>query len=180
LFDPTIYDNLKVVLEGSVYDLDLEGRILVTNRSDRIELATMSRCCSFRFREQPETGPAQAEIGLSASLADLAAELLRPSGGAPGCELDIAFETRVLDPDTQCPVIERELLSIWDHRPQVRQRLSFELPQREEGYADRITLRFGRKLDENQAEDFPQLVGFALRSLQWLNRYAARQGAKRH
>jgi hypothetical protein len=178
LFDPTIFDNLKTVLEGCVYDLDLEGKILVTNRTDLIELAAMSRRCALRFREQGASA-ASAEIGLSASLADLAAELLRPGGDSrdsPGCELHIAFETRLLDPDAECPVIERELLAIWEHRPIVRQRLSFELPQREEGYEARISLHFGRKLDESHADDFPRLVDVTLRSLRWLNRYAAGQG----
>jgi hypothetical protein len=178
LFDPTIYDNLKTVLEGCVYDLDLEGKILVADRSDRIELATMSRRCSLRFREQ-RASAASAEIGLSASLADLAAELLRPGGDAPGCELHIAFETRVLDPDASCPVIERELLAIWEHRPIVRQRLSFELPLSEDGYEACISLHFGRKLDESNADDFPRLVDVTLRSLRWLNRYAAGQGGGR-
>ena len=32
MFDPTIYDNIKVVLEGAVYDLDLEGKIIITTK----------------------------------------------------------------------------------------------------------------------------------------------------
>ncbi|MDF0725751.1 hypothetical protein PY093_03360 [Cytobacillus sp. S13-E01] len=39
MFDPTIFDNLKVVIEGEVYDLDLTGDFLVTNRSDSIDIA---------------------------------------------------------------------------------------------------------------------------------------------
>ncbi|KIL40176.1 hypothetical protein SD70_15245 [Gordoniibacillus kamchatkensis] len=175
MFDPTIYDNLKTVLEGCVYDLDLDGSIVVTNRIDRIDLATMSRCCALRFREL-KAFAATAEIGLSASLADLAAELLRPRGEVPGCELAISFQLRVLDPDAAGPEIERELLAIWDRRPSVRQRYTFEQPALEEGYETNISLNFGRKLDESNADDFPRLVEVTLRSLRWLNRFAAEQG----
>jgi hypothetical protein len=175
LFDPTIYDNLKTVLEGCVYDLDLEGHILVTNRIDRIELATMSRCCAIRFREQKAPG-ASAQIGLNASLADLAAELLARKGEPPGCELDISFHTRVLDPDFDCRVIEQELLTIWDRRPSIEQELTFRYPQQSDGYDNRIALRFGRKLDESNADDFPRLVDVTVRSLRWLNQYASSGG----
>lgn len=178
MFDPTIYDNLKTVLEGCVYDLDLDGKIVVTNRSDRIDLATMSRSCSLRFREL-KISAATAEIGLSASLADLAAELLRPRGAAPGCELAISFQLQVLDPDTAGPEIERELLAIWDRSLTVRQSFMFELPPREDGYDASISLHFGRKLDESNADDFPRLVEVTLLSLRWLNRFAAGQGDSR-
>lgn len=176
LFDPTIYDNLKVVLEGCVYDFDLEGHILVTNRIDRIELATMSRCYAIRFREQ-KAAAASAQIGLSASMADLAAELLARKGEPPGCELDISFSTRVLDPETDCRIIEQELQHIWERRPVFEQELTFRYPQPTEGFDNRIVLRFGRKLDESNADDFPRLVDVTLRSLRWLNKYAAETGS---
>jgi hypothetical protein len=32
MFDPTAYDNKKVVTEGAAYDLDLEGQIRVVDR----------------------------------------------------------------------------------------------------------------------------------------------------
>lgn len=175
MFDPTIYDNLKVVLEGCVYDLDLEGHILVTNRIDRIELATMSRCCAIRFREQKAAG-ASAQIGLTASMADLAAEMLARKGEPPGCELDISFNARVMDPDFDCRAIEQELLQIWERRPTIEQELTFRYPQRSDGFDNRITLRFGRKLDESNADDFPRLVDVTVRTLRWLNRYAASVG----
>ena len=33
MFDPTIYENLKVVFEGAVYDLDLDGHLTVGDRT---------------------------------------------------------------------------------------------------------------------------------------------------
>ncbi|MCV9888442.1 hypothetical protein [Metabacillus halosaccharovorans] len=43
MFDPTVFDNLKVVIEGYIYDMDIDEQISVTDRSDIIDLAKMSR-----------------------------------------------------------------------------------------------------------------------------------------
>ena len=39
MFDPTAYDNLKVILEGAVYDLDLSGELKIIERNDIVDLA---------------------------------------------------------------------------------------------------------------------------------------------
>lgn len=55
MFDPTVFDNLKVVLEGCVYDYDLEDKIVVTGRNDIVDLATLTRTFSIRFmRRRPD------------------------------------------------------------------------------------------------------------------------------
>ena len=49
LFDPTAFDNMKVVLEGAVYDRDLFGDILIVSRDDLVNLATLSRKFTIEF-----------------------------------------------------------------------------------------------------------------------------------
>jgi len=49
MFDPTAFDNMKVVLEGSLYDLDISGEIRVVNREDLVNLARMEREFSITF-----------------------------------------------------------------------------------------------------------------------------------
>ncbi|PQP87056.1 hypothetical protein CPT76_26000, partial [Paenibacillus sp. AR247] len=76
MFDPSIFDNLKVAVENLVYDLDnLDGVVRVTGRDDRMEMSVMSREFAIRFVRSGNEA-VTAEIGLAASLADLAAELL--------------------------------------------------------------------------------------------------------
>ena len=65
MFDPTIYDNLKVVLEGEIYDRDLAGAIQIVDRSDIVDLAIMSRIFIMRFQNR-ELPDAIAEIKLHA------------------------------------------------------------------------------------------------------------------
>ncbi|WJH34045.1 hypothetical protein N6H14_29460 [Paenibacillus sp. CC-CFT747] len=90
MFDPTIYENLKVVAEGAVYDLDLKGELLILGRSDRVELASMSRAYAIRFR-LPDKPEASAEFRLEADTYDLSAEILEKREAVPGCRLELFF-----------------------------------------------------------------------------------------
>ncbi|KYD22330.1 MAG: hypothetical protein C6P37_08510 [Caldibacillus debilis] len=49
MFDPTAYENMKVILEGYLYDYDMQGEILIKERNDLINLADMSRTFSLLF-----------------------------------------------------------------------------------------------------------------------------------
>jgi hypothetical protein len=176
LFDPTIYENLKVVLEGAVYDLDLAGVILVTNRSDIIDLATMSRSYTIQFHEKlalPEHLP-KAELRLEAGMGDLAAEILEEkeqvqSSNSPGCQLEIYFYLKVKDVNKECRRIEELLTKVWASRPQIQQRISFLYEDSgEPSLSNTITMNFGRKIDEQQIEDLPTVVDHMLHSLQAL------------
>jgi hypothetical protein len=190
MFDPTIYDNVKVVLEGAVYDMDLNGQILVTQRIDQIDLSSMSRYFAISF-QQIDMPDNIAEISLRVHLRDLAAEILEqphesPSVNkhivsegnerlfTPGCHLLISFITKILDPHQECPLIQSCLANIWQHRPQITQRLSYMFDEQPKGYENQIDLRFGRKIDEAQLDDFPELIQYAIASLAWLNERKAK------
>lgn len=49
MFDPTAFDNLKVVFEGAVYDLDLSGDIQILDRKDLFDFAHYDRCYQIRY-----------------------------------------------------------------------------------------------------------------------------------
>ncbi|MEW9698804.1 hypothetical protein [Paenibacillus sp. SI8] len=168
MFDPTIFDNVKVVLEGAVYDLDLDGVILVTQRSDLINLSSMSRTFAIEFTKKTKL-PSKAEISLHAHLSDLAAEILENTSAAPGCILTVKLFTSVKQPERECPIIGTELSSIWGHRPQLSQLLSYEYGSNEVMYNNQITLNFGRKIDESHIDDFGNLIDCAIQSLEWLD-----------
>ncbi|MCT8136945.1 hypothetical protein H1D32_03750 [Anaerobacillus sp. CMMVII] len=81
MFDPTIFDNLKVVVEGEIYDLDLGGEISILNREDFVDLATMSRHFSITFQSVTSTAKqCTATIKLEADSADLYGEILEKPG----------------------------------------------------------------------------------------------------
>ncbi|SID87142.1 Uncharacterised protein [Mycobacteroides abscessus subsp. abscessus] len=43
LFDPTAYENMKIVMEGLLYDKDLAGQISIIDRNELINTAKLSR-----------------------------------------------------------------------------------------------------------------------------------------
>ncbi|NQX64660.1 hypothetical protein HQN90_00835 [Paenibacillus alba] len=168
MFDPTIYDNIKVVLEGAVYDLDLEGHILITRREDRVDLSSMSRTFAIEFTRKIDK-PSKAEINLHVHLSDLAAEILENPTAKPGCTLTIKLFTKVKDPERDCKRIAEELGLIWEQRPEITQSLSYTYGTSPIIYRNQITLSFGRKVDESHLDDFPDLIGYAADSLTWLD-----------
>ncbi|MCI3923796.1 hypothetical protein MO973_26565 [Paenibacillus sp. TRM 82003] len=92
MFDPTIFDNWKVVAEGAMYDLDREGELEVIGRSDVMDLASLSR--SFAIGVRRPGGSCRAELRLSAGLIDFAGEryeLTLTESEPPGIRLEARF-----------------------------------------------------------------------------------------
>jgi hypothetical protein len=169
MFDPTIYENMKVVIEGAVYDLDLAGEILVTNRSNRIELSTMSRSYCIQFKLLG-LGDVIAELGLAATTEDLAAEILEKSSMTPGCSLHIGFQMKVLDVEEDCASIQQLLFEIWGDACTINQKLSFTYGKTLHSlYLNEIELDFGRKFSESVIDDIPSLLEHVMLSIERLN-----------
>lgn len=173
MFDPTIFDNIKVVLEGEIYDLDLSGTVNVIGREDQVNLAAMTRKFIVKFKLADSKKDLIAEINLSAGTEDLAKEILESREGyKPGCEIIIKFMTQVTEPKAQCRSIEEILNKIWDDRPEISQILSYEYKKEKQEKLilnNEITLNFGRKIDEDNIGDIHVLLEYTLRSLDALN-----------
>jgi len=170
MFDPVIFDNLKVVLEGAVYDLDMSGNLCIISRSDVIDLSSVSRNYSIGFRAHASASPS-AEILLTATLTDLAAELLNGETQEAGCLIEIKFYTSSLNPQALCAMIQKEFTAQWEGRPILRQTVSYVYEENDPRSDITVILMFGRKLNEQNAEDLPRLVEYTLQSLQWLSEH---------
>lgn len=175
MFDPTIFDNLKVVIEGAVYDLDAAGAIFVTDRADQVDLAKMTRKYQIQFREQGAKTNSLAEIQLRIDSTDLFDEINERADRYIGCQLMIAFETDAINVDDDCPKLDALMKEIWANRPKVEQKLSFIFGAWPPKCANRITLDFGRKINEEQIEDIESLVDHVLHTLQRINQMKLNQ-----
>jgi len=179
LFDPTIYENLKVVLEGAVYELDLAGAILVTGREDLVDLASMSRTYKLTFvltSEEQGKPAVQAELVLHSGLRDFAAEQLKEHGSEPGCSFGISFGMpfgTLPDLTLRCSEAEGILDRVWGGRFPVLQTVSQTIGAGASLYRSTARLDFGRRFGEDVAEDFASLTDYTVRSLseleEWLN-----------
>ncbi|WP_017727742.1 hypothetical protein [Halalkalibacterium ligniniphilum] len=169
MFDPTIYENLKVILEGNVYDLDLAGEINVINRSDLVDLATMSRMYSVEFqtREAQSSYP-YAEILLQTSIVDFTIEKIEGDEKKAGCEIEVNFYAKIEEPEKDCPTIEKHLADVWNQRPVIRQEIMYQFG-RENQMFTKININFERKINEQQIDDLRGIVEYSLQSLDYLN-----------
>lgn len=166
MFDPTVFDNLKVVFEGEIYDLDFAKKISVTNRVDVVDLANMSRKFAMEFQIHDTTHPyPYCEVRLKTSIADLAAELIEADEKKAGCEIDILFVVRITDVEKDCFLIESFLNQLWDGRPLIEQTISFTYGV--DGLINTIRLRFNRKINEDQIDDVPTLLTYSMESLSY-------------
>jgi len=163
VFDPTIYDNLKVVLEGEIYDRDLNGQIQIVDRSDLVDLAIMSRMFIMRFRKL-KFPDAVVEFKLFVSAEDLTGEIVEANNPSIGCRLHIGHRVRTAGDykaaEFKSELIRKHLLKIWGEDTTIGQELCFFPNKKQEIpiYECRSTVEFGRKITEKQIDDIPRLV----------------------
>ena len=169
LYDPTIFENLKVAFENQVYDLDnLDGKVTITNRVDRMDFAIMARDFAIQFTlvNQPDV---TAEIVLRASVNDLAGEILELPSKTLGCSLLIRFNKRVQNVAIQCKQIEQALNVIWETDIQLTQTVSFLYEQEASSYQNLIEVKFMSKINEERMGDIADFLDHVVESLEVLN-----------
>ncbi|MBF0708957.1 MULTISPECIES: hypothetical protein [Bacillaceae] len=159
MFDPTIYENVKVVLEGELYDRDLDGEISIINRKDLVDLASLSRKYQVEFSENEHVN---VTIELFADLANFSAEQLKLEHVQAGCEIKILFDVAISDAE-DCEQIEEDIRSIWGYRPAIRQTISFPYED-EEQLKTHIVLEFNRRINEDQISDLSELIAHAVQT----------------
>ncbi|KQL35249.1 hypothetical protein [Psychrobacillus sp. FJAT-21963] len=169
MFDPTIFENLKVALENQVYDLDnIERKIIITNRVDQIDLSILAREFSVQFT-LVSSRDVTAEIVLMASLDELAGEILELPGTNLGCSLLLRFYKQVQNFPIQCKIIEQNLNDIWEDDVELSQTLSFLFNQEEPSYLDTIEVKFTRKINEEHMGDIEDFLEHVLETLEELH-----------
>lgn len=181
MFDPTIFENLKIAFENQLYDLDnLDGTITIIDRKDMLDLAVMSRTWTLTFTlasEELENLPLSAEIVLSSSVQDLSDEILERSSPITGCNLLLRFHCMVDTPLQQCAKIEQSIMNIWERDMMPRQSLSamydVELYPVEGtplwlplAYRNTIELPFNRRINEDQMDDISELIEYTINTLE--------------
>lgn len=170
MFDPTIFDNLKVAIENEFYDLDNLDRIIdITNRKDLLDMAVMSREFSLFFRLANDRR-AEAELVLDASLRDLAAEILERPEEKAACGLRFRFrvEMDAEGAEALCQEIDRSIESIWLPEKKPVQTLSYLFGDESGHVMNCIELGFGRRIGEEQMDDIPELAKHSVLTLEAL------------
>lgn len=174
LFDPTAFENIKVVVEGAVYDRDLDGEILVTDREDLVNLAKLSRKFSISFTlRHHESSHIHAVLTLESGLQNLAAELLGTDQSLhlAGCAVTVGFRLRHPNEDDFFREIQMVLERIWGRDRTVRQTISINPLEKELDILNEVTVTFNRLVLEDQIEDLAEMVVYIIASLKELETF---------
>lgn len=166
VFDPIVFDNLKVVIEGEVYDLDLEGHVSVVNREDYIDLARFSRVYRISFQQ---TSTVVASLSLKTHIDHIHAELSGSKQIKPGCliEIDFVLSQTSAFTDEQCASYEKQLRSIWGEERMIEQRVSHLVGTSE--YKNEMKIKFNRYIYEDQVDDIIEMIEYMMETIQKFN-----------
>lgn len=184
MFHPLVFDNIRVVLEGAVYDRDFDGAITITGRSDVMDMATFHRLFQIEFTLVDQDKREQAVITkmqLRTGLADIASEQLeQPLTEHIGCTICIHFHVPLLTTEEipqQVRAIMGILNDIWGNRPYITQTLKARVEEHRiewppQHVENQITLDFHRKIDEGNIDDLRFLIDHTVQSLAQLQMFA--------
>lgn len=171
MFDPTVFENLKVAFENHLYDLDnIDEKIGIIDRKDWMDLAVLKRVFSIQFFYLPYT-QIQAEIILVATLEDLAAEILdKKDPDDIGCTLIIKFEKVIEDVERQCSQIEKAIFSLWENEVHLNQTLSFEFGSEPSILHNEIEVEFKQKIREGNMREIGDFLQHVFLTIEVLSR----------
>ena len=159
MFDPTVFDNLKVVIEGYIYDMDIDHQIIVTDRSDIIDLATMSRRYSISYKgikNKRKTAKFQIEM----SHHELSGELLQTKR-KPGCTVKLIFlETQ--DSKEYDEILFKKLKKRWGEHHPVTLYLTKEMTMTSIYYHHKYKVEFQISFGEDDLEELLEIVDHSI------------------
>lgn len=167
MFDPTAFENMKVVLEGALYDLDMDGEITITDRNDFINIAKLSRKYEIYFKIAQLASRVTARLVLEAGLENLAAELLSSplSEVRSGCFIYLVFsfeqKQKIIDYDK----IDKLLLDIWGANRKITHSVLFYPLQKEKKMYSEILIEFERLVHEEQLNDLAAMIDVMISTL---------------
>ncbi|MCM3599874.1 hypothetical protein M3175_03960 [Robertmurraya korlensis] len=164
MFDPTAFDNIKFVLEGALYDLDLDGQICVMDRNDMINVAKLSRQLEMTIKKN-RNSKSSCTVVLRADITNLAAELhpKLQSEKEAGCHIKMVF----LIPEQRSfnMKILEDLQSIWGNDREYHCKIISDPLQDQSPNKIEIEVIFKRLIYEEQIEDLTVLADVILQSL---------------
>ncbi len=167
MFDPTAFDNMKVVIEGALYDLDISGDIVITDRNDLVNMAKMSRQFDIFFC-LPNSSVI-AKIEMEAMLKNLSAELLpnTSSDKLAGCNLRLKYFLNH-EEEIDYKNVKEILLNVWGTSRKVSMTTQYNPMEIEKFLSTTITVDFERLVTEDQMDDLVEMIEFMLTTLEQL------------
>ncbi|WJY27600.1 MULTISPECIES: hypothetical protein [Sporosarcina] len=170
MYDPTIFDNLKVALENQLYDYEtIENLIIIEDRKDTMDFAKLARefGLAFTLAGKPEV---KSEVILRAGVQDLAGEIMELPNAQPACTLALRFIVACEDPGSECPAVAQVLNSIWEGEITLSQTISYTYGEQGSSLLNTIDAVFEKRLTEENMNELPVFLQHVMDTLHVLNR----------
>jgi hypothetical protein len=170
MFDPTAYENMKVVINGYFYDMDLEGKISIIDRNDIVNIAKLSREFSVQFQLKDAPEEYYAIFCIKAELENLASELLQLKlvPNRIGSFVELKFVVYHPNEPEYFNKIQAQLQQIWGEKRTIQQRVQFNPFQNSLIIENRISIEFNRLIIEEQIDDLVVIGDYMMETLTWL------------
>ena len=169
LFDPTAYENIKVVIEGEIYDRDLSGEIIVIDRNDWINAAKLSRKYEISFTKKGyESDLLSAMMTIEAGLENLSAELLESVNAKQlaGCKVNISFSLHHKNEMVVFKEVLKGLEEIWGRDRAIVQTALLDPLGDKPTIKSHVQVSFNRLVYEEQIDDLSEMVDYMIASLE--------------
>ncbi|MED3625066.1 hypothetical protein [Neobacillus thermocopriae] len=171
MFDPTAFDNMKVIIEGALYDHDMAGDINIIDRNDWVNIAKMSRQFNISFTfPQDSKRTTSATIELQSGVSNLAAELTPEfvTSKLSGAFVKLFFTLHHPNETNYYQVIETIILDIWGHSRTITQQVEWNPLNSQETIKNVVTIDFNRMITEEQMEDLLEMTRYMIITLEKL------------
>ncbi|RFU61694.1 hypothetical protein [Bacillus sp. V59.32b] len=170
MFDPTAFENMKVVLEGAIYDKELDGKATVTNRKDLVNLSTLSRQYEIEI-SLPDHLTCRSSILLEATIENLASELLeRESDSQSGSAVTVRFTWPCRMDEKEAVQLIGSLETIWGKERIIDVSSTVQYSKAGGSHASYTvaSVSFGRLVKEEQMDDLLMMTDYMVDSLEML------------
>lgn len=174
MFDPTAFENIKIVIDGRIYDLDLAGEIKIIDRNDILNTAKLSRQYDISFTDQRnENKECFCTFIMEAGLENLASELLpiANSEQLAGCQMKIRFTLKHVNELAAFKEIEAILKDIWGPDRVIKQTVKKNPFDDGKIVTNSTEVIFNRLVYEDQIEDMISMIDYMVKTLKVLGAY---------
>ena len=174
MFDPTAFENMRVVIEGMFYDKDLDGEIEIVDRNDSFNTANLSRTYQLAFRLSSSTKGEErpvCQLTLLSKLENLAAELLSHSylSKEAGCFVSMEYFFHHHEDVAFLAEVEKDLKEIWGTERTISIVAEYETLKTKEKIKYCLQIRFDRIITEDQLDDFAEMFQYMIATLEKIN-----------
>jgi len=168
MFDPTAFDNMKVVIEGAIYDRDISGDLVIIDRNDIMNMAKMSREFDITFRLPDSAYTAKFEM--KAMLSNLAAELVPiiDTEALAGCYVGVQFFLEH-EKEIDYQRLTKILLDVWGASRTINIALHYDPLALNKRMKTVLSVSFERLITEDHLNDLIGMTEYLINTLEQIN-----------